>query len=74
MFPNPSNGQLNIKFYSEHFLIEIFDITGRLIFSEISNSNLINVDVSKFKGIAIVKATNLIGNNNDFLIEKIVIQ
>ena len=46
IFPNPTSGRIIIK-YNSHYLFEIFDMTGRKIWSE--KSNRIDFDLTQFQ-------------------------
>ena len=45
VYPNPAEDQLNIQLKNEASLIQIFDMTGKLIYSEIPTSNLLQMNV-----------------------------
>ena len=50
--PNPNNGQFLLKNIDAYDLIEIYDLTGRLIFQTISNNIYESVDLTgKSKGV-----------------------
>lgn len=73
VFPNPSNGNVNIDFYAEPdkaSTLMIYDINGKLIHevNELSKSNSINVSQWS-KGIYTVQ----IKNNNQFINKKLTI-
>ncbi|HLW31794.1 MAG TPA: ELWxxDGT repeat protein [Aequorivita sp.] len=58
IYPNPTNGHFTIL--SKNSLnidaIDIFDFSGKKIFSQIPNKNLVNLDITQFsKGLYIIK-------------------
>ncbi len=72
-FPNPATTELNILSCEAISTIQIFDITGKIIYSNpIVNAGAIRIDVSSFNpGIVIVK---LIDKKGRSISEKIVIK
>lgn len=73
VFPNPSNGDINIDFYVEPdktSILLIYDLNGKLIHevTELSKSNLINVSQWP-KGIYTIQ----IQSNNQFINKKLTI-
>jgi len=63
VYPNPNTGQFTVEFNNgEVKTIEITDVTGRIILSEVSSNDKVNVDISNYaNGVYIVK---LISNNS----------
>ena len=72
VYPNPTNGILNVVFESnETATIELFDVTGKLVLSEASNSSKTVMDVSNIeKGIYILKTVQ----NNVSQLQKIIVE
>lgn len=75
VFPNPSNGVLNLNFKNsknKEYDIRIYDITFKLVYSDIGfKENYLRVSLDSIpKGIYYVQ----IKNNNDLLIKKIIIE
>jgi len=59
VYPNPSNGKFIFKGLKKENRIEIYDITGRLIYQIFSNENFQTIDLKdKDKGIYIYRITN----------------
>ena len=59
IYPNPSNGIVNIK-TNEPIELTIFDSNGRIIFNEMKITNDINIDLSQFsKGIYFAKTNSI---------------
>nr|MBA3683368.1 T9SS type A sorting domain-containing protein [Bacteroidota bacterium] len=73
IYPNPTNGLLNIKSNSDVNLIEVIDFTGRIVVSEQTQSlnNLILDITSLQNAIYLVRITNAEGNINQ---SRIVLQ
>ena len=66
LFPNPTSGELTIKFDELHqrILIDVFDINGKLISTkEYSSSNIITFEIKNTPGIYIIQVSNLNGNS-----------
>ncbi|MCX6295981.1 MAG: PKD domain-containing protein [Bacteroidetes bacterium] len=58
IFPNPSSGQFNFSGLENGNKIEVFDITGKLIYETIANNGLQTVDISEqAKGIYYFRIT-----------------
>jgi hypothetical protein len=59
LYPNPNSGIFNLQFenLTGKALIEVYNITGQLVFSEVLNNSIIKtIDLSKqSKGIYLVK-------------------
>jgi len=73
IFPNPSHGVFSIQSESEITSIEIFDVMGKRVYSDIINANYARFDLSRqAKGIYFYQIT--IGNNQSVQTGKIVIQ
>lgn len=73
IFPNPSNGQVNISTLNKGNLnIEVFDIAGKLVYTSQTNNTLqTNVDLSSFdKGIYTIK----VFDETNWYQEKLIIQ
>lgn len=67
MYPNPTNGILNIETIKEIQQIEVMDLTGKTL-STVRNKNSINIE-SLAPGIYVVR----IGlNNNESIIQKVI--
>jgi hypothetical protein len=62
VFPNPSNGYFQIQFENfdnDSFILEIFSLTGQVVYSEKTNNDLININSGlKGSGIYFYKLTN----------------
>ena len=62
IYPNPSSGQLNIKFnnYKQEVVeMEIFDVSGKLIRNSILTESLNNFDIESLQsGVYIIKLSN----------------
>jgi len=72
IFPNPNNGIFNFFNLEKVITIEIYDITGKIIFQKQTNENNLQVDLSeKDKGIYFYRVTN---KNNEVQQGKIVLQ
>jgi hypothetical protein len=68
VYPNPTSGSLNIL-VDNNSVISLFDINGRLIKTEISNSNLFNWNISNIEnGVYILK----VENNGKTLTQRII--
>nr|NQU92464.1 PKD domain-containing protein [Bacteroidota bacterium] len=74
VFPNPSHGKFVVELPSHlEWNLEIYNLTGSIVFSTNSSDNRITVDVNHLKhGIYLLKATNYNGNN--ILSKKIIIE
>jgi hypothetical protein len=59
IYPNPTNGELNIICESEIIEVKIIDLTGKLMYSNLSDGvYTVQLDLSKFnKGIYVVEIT-----------------
>jgi len=73
VFPNPSENYISLNLFDDNYKdcysVNIYDMTGKLVFSKNYNEPNIIIDISKlFKGIYIVKAFN----DRDSYIKKIV--
>ncbi len=69
IFPNPTNGQFNIKFETK-YQISITDISGKLIYENPHAENNTVIDLSKqTKGIYFVKITQ----NNAVYVSKLIL-
>ncbi len=59
IYPNPATNEVTVSFEltgTENGLIEIFDLTGKLILSKQSSSNQTNIDVSSFvQGVYMIR-------------------
>ena len=59
IFPNPNNGEFVIKSYTTISKIEIFTVTGEIVYSNHISSSSYNVDLTNInKGVYIVKVTS----------------
>lgn len=62
-YPNPSNDKINIQFsnpYLIKFDIRLYDLQGKLVYSEKYNTNNIQIDVSNLsKGVYVLKVNSL---------------
>ena len=73
IFPNPSNGLVNISTLNKGNLnIEVFDIAGKLVYTSQTNNTLqTNLDLSSFdKGIYTIK----VFDETNWYQEKLIIQ
>jgi PKD repeat protein len=60
--PNPSNGIFHVSFSDLVNRVEVLDITGRVIYSEVPSEGTFNIDLSSFEtGIYFVKVSTYIG-------------
>jgi len=72
VYPNPSNGQFNFTGLQKESIIEIYDVTGRLIYHSISQNTSESIDLSdKEKGIYFYK---IINDKKEIQQGKIIIQ
>jgi len=59
IYPNPSNGIINISSKTANNNVEIFDVTGRKIYTTHTNSTLSTIDLSSYgKGVFVVKISD----------------
>ena len=72
IFPNPNNGEFVVKSYSSTISkLEIFTVTGELVYSNDVNNNNLNIDISNMnKGVYIIKVTSDINSQ----IKRIIIK
>jgi hypothetical protein len=59
--PNPTNGILTVKWMQEYKMIQIIDLTGKLLYSAAltNDAKFISIDVSAFnKGVHFLKLIN----------------
>ena len=75
IYPNPAISEFHVNLNQSDFFnnrIDIFNLSGRLIYSEIISANQFNVNTKKWghEGLYIVK----ISNNNFSAIKKLIIQ
>ena len=69
VYPNPSNGIINIESKSILKSIQLFDVQGRLLQTKLQNDTKVNFDISdKSNGVYFVKITS----ENGIKIEKII--
>lgn len=70
VYPNPSNGMFTIE-NSNITNIEVYDVTGKLVWQANSNSNITSIDLSNYaKGVYTMKAT---ANDNVF-VKKLIVE
>lgn len=72
IYPNPSNGIINISNLENTKSIKIFDVTGRLVYSKegsIRNTEIINISTNK--GLYFVE---IINNYNDRNFNKLIVK
>ena len=61
IYPNPSNGVINIKTSSDVLNVNVFDISGKIVHSTTLNGNL-SIDLSQLeKGSYIIELRNSTG-------------
>lgn len=61
IFPNPSNDEIVIKcFINDENILEIYNLTGEIIYSEKINSNSIKINIQLSIGIYFIKIGNKI--------------
>lgn len=59
VYPNPSNGIINISSKIANNNIEVFDVTGRKVYTTHTNSTLSTIDLSSYgKGVFVVKISD----------------
>lgn len=59
MYPNPTNGHFNFTGFEKGNKIKVFDITGRMIYQSIANTDFETINISKeAKGIYFYRVTN----------------
>jgi hypothetical protein len=59
LYPNPSTGIVNIKINDVPYLLEITDMTGRVVYNSIINDNETTLDLSQYqKGLYVVKVVS----------------
>jgi hypothetical protein len=65
IYPNPATGPVNIEFTGNgNTLIELFDVVGKLLYSENSMMNKIVIDLSNFQsGLYQIKITSEAGSS-----------
>ena len=57
-YPNPTNGLININ-ATENSTIKLFDINGKLVFSEIASNNTTLINITHFEnGVYILSVEN----------------
>jgi hypothetical protein len=75
LFPNPAENEVNILSLNElPFLIEIYDFTGRLVYSENFENvkNKTSIELSEFSnGVYLVKLTTNLGQS---AVKKLIVQ
>lgn len=58
IYPNPNKGQFTMQFDAEvSRLVTIVDVTGKTVYSEITNSQLSNVDLDLHSGVYFIEVT-----------------
>ena len=74
VFPNPTNGVVNIKLENTNYSISVTDLLGREIsFKELSNSNnLKQIKLNSTQGLYLILFTNLL--TNEITVKKISLQ
>ena len=70
VFPNPSNGIIEISSEKKIDKISVCDYTGRVLFNKSCNSEQINLDLQDYKCLAIIQ---IIFENGQALSRKIVV-
>lgn len=70
IFPNPSNGIIEISSEKKIDKISVCDYTVRVLFNKSCNSEQINLDLQDYKGLAIIQ---IIFENGQALSRKIVV-
>ena len=72
IYPNPTTGELNINFgQTQAYLLEITDITGKIVLSDTGNNSILNYNISFLsKGIYVLN----IKFDNNIIKEKIIIK
>lgn len=59
VYPNPSDGIINVSSKSQNNTIEVFDITGKKVYSTQANSLLSTIDLSSYgKGVFVIKISD----------------
>ncbi|WP_338377474.1 chondroitinase-B domain-containing protein [uncultured Flavobacterium sp.] len=59
LYPNPASNQIHIESKTPLNAIEIFDYTGKKVYSSIVNSSITTIDVAAFsKGLYLIKVNN----------------
>jgi len=76
VYPNPANAVLNIlvkRGVSKPMRIQLFDITGKMIYQEFSNKDNFSIDVSDYnRGVYLLKIYN--GSDIPVLTEKVILK
>ena len=65
VYPNPSNGEVNINFLAEGMIdLQVMDVTGKVIFNKVYNDQISStLDMSnKSRGVYILKVTSKEGS------------
>ncbi|MFT4601154.1 MAG: hypothetical protein ACI857_001332 [Arenicella sp.] len=58
IFPNPASDVLNIKSATGIAKLNVYDLSGKLIYTEVSNSNIIQIGLSDFEsGIYVINVS-----------------
>ena len=75
IFPNPSNGEVNISLQNEKKVstLEVYSITGALVYSKTYNANLSNlkVNINQPQGVYMVRVTL---SNGETSIGKLIVK
>jgi len=75
IFPNPSNGEVNISLQNEEKVstLEVYSITGALVFSKTYNANISNLkeNINQPQGVYMVRVTL---SNGETSIGKLIVK
>jgi hypothetical protein len=72
VYPNPASDRINIVYNSSSYQINLINSLGVNVYSSLSNSESVEMDISKFAhGIYILKITD---SNNAVSLKKIVVK
>ena len=71
VYPTPSSGQFEITSSELIHQLEVYDVTGRMVFTREINSDNANFDISReAKGVYLLR---LLTSNNESIVKKIVV-
>jgi GH35 family endo-1,4-beta-xylanase len=72
IYPNPASDNINIVSEKAPFKVSLFNILGAEVYSELSHTKSLQMDVSQYrKGIYLIKITD---QNNEVNVQKIILK